>query len=207
MPNGGTIDFWFTCGSTYTYLSVMRLSSVEKASGIQFRWRPFNRRALGVNAAPFPAGSSKIEYMWHDLERRAALYGIPIKVPIAYPAKNTALPNQIALAGLQEGWGRDFVIASYRRWFQFGEETGGDDNVASSLREVGQDSKRVLDLAAGDDIKRLWDSETNRARELGIFGSPTFAVDDELFWGDDHLEDAVNWRKYGRLIEPKGACP
>ena len=42
----GKIDFWFTMGSTYSYLSVMRLAAVEKASGVSFRWRPFHLRVI-----------------------------------------------------------------------------------------------------------------------------------------------------------------
>jgi 2-hydroxychromene-2-carboxylate isomerase len=38
-------------------------------------------------------------------------------------------------------------------------------------------------------------AETDAARALGIFGSPTFTVDREVFWGDDRLEDAINWRR------------
>ena len=42
-------------------------------------------------------------------------------------------------------------------------------------------------------------AETDAARELGIFGSPTFAVGRELFWGDDRLEDAISWHKSGHV--------
>ena len=43
----------------------------------------------------------------------------------------------------------------------------------SSLSEIGQDPQRVLDLAGREHIQRFWDSESDRARELGVFGSPT----------------------------------
>ena len=42
----GDIDFWFSIGSTYSYLSVMRLDGVAAAAGVAFRWRPFNVRVL-----------------------------------------------------------------------------------------------------------------------------------------------------------------
>jgi len=35
--------------------------------------------------------------------------------------------------------------------------------------------------------------QTDRARELGLFGSPTFVCGQEIFWGDDRLEDALDW--------------
>ena len=41
-------------------------------------------------------------------------------------------------------------------------------------------------------------SETDAARDLGIFGSPTFTVGRELFWGDDRLNDAIAWCRSGR---------
>jgi 2-hydroxychromene-2-carboxylate isomerase len=144
------------------------------------------RRAAGY--FPFPAGSPKTAYMWRDIERRAAGYRIPIRVSAPYPAKNSTLTNWITLVGLEEGWGREFALAAYRRWFQLGEETGSDEHVAAGLRDIGEDPQRVLDLLHGKQIQQLWQDETGRARELGVFGSPTFVVrGSELFWGDDPL--------------------
>jgi 2-hydroxychromene-2-carboxylate isomerase len=202
MPESPTIDFWLSMGSTYTYLTAMRLSAVEASAGVRFRWRPFNLRSIfdSNNYFPFPAESPKTAYMWRDIERRAASYGMPLRVPAPYPSKNSALTNCIALVGSQEGWVKEFALAAYWRWFQLGEESGGDDHVTSSLHDIGQDPWRVLDLARGEHIQQLWDSETKRARELGVFGSPTFAVDGELFWGDDRLEDAVSWQQHGRIV-------
>lgn len=52
---------------------------------------------------------------------------------------------------------------------------------------------RAQALASGDETRAHYDAATARARELGIFGSPTFVVGTELFWGDDRLEDAIAW--------------
>jgi 2-hydroxychromene-2-carboxylate isomerase len=57
----------------------------------------------------------------------------------------------------------------------------------------------VLTLANSDDTKAVLTAETDAARELGIFGSPTFIVGRELFWGDDRLADAINWCRFGRV--------
>src|SRR6478736_1366825 len=110
------IDFWFSTGSTYTYLTVSRLPAFAAAKGVRFNWRPFSVRAImrEQNNIPFAGKPVKSAYMWRDIERRAAMYGLEAKV-------------------------------------------------------------------------------------LGIFGSPTFAVGGELFWGDDRLDDAVKWFRNGRL--------
>jgi 2-hydroxychromene-2-carboxylate isomerase len=57
----------------------------------------------------------------------------------------------------------------------------------------------VLVLADGDDAKLTMAAETDVARSLGIFGSPTFTVGRELFWGDDRLDDAISWLRLGRV--------
>jgi 2-hydroxychromene-2-carboxylate isomerase len=91
------------------------------------------------------------------------------------------------------------VRAAYRRWFVQGQETGSEPNLSESLRDIGQDPDRVLKLAAGDETKAMLSAETDAARALGIFGSPTFSVDREIFWGDDRLEDAIHWCKSGKV--------
>jgi 2-hydroxychromene-2-carboxylate isomerase len=193
------IDFWFTMGSTYSYLSVSRLADVERSTGISFRWRPFHLLVIlqEMKHVPFADKPAKSAYMWRDIERRASMYGIPVKFPAPYPVKQSVVANQVAIVGLRQGWGADFVRAAYRRWLQLGEETGSEPNVSSSLRDIGQDPKRVLALANSEETKAALETETDAARKLGIFGSPTFVVGRELFWGDDRLDDAISWRRHG----------
>ena len=113
------------------------------------------------------------------------------------PSKSVTA-NLVAVVGVREGWGADFVRAAYRRWFVQGEETGSEPNLSASLRDIGQDPGRVLALANSTEANDRLLAETDAARELGIFGSPTFAVGREIFWGDDRLDDAVSWLRHGR---------
>jgi len=71
------IDFWHSIGSTYSYLTVMRLPHVAGASGVDFRWRPFNVRHVmtGQNNIPFKDKPVKAAFMWRDIERHARKYG------------------------------------------------------------------------------------------------------------------------------------
>ena len=94
---------------------------------------------------------------------------------------------------MQEGWCEHYVRTTYRRWFQEGLEPGIEPNVSDSLREIGQNPTAVLTLAAEEEIANLYLNQTEKAQASGIFGSPSFLVEDELFWGDDRLEDAISW--------------
>ena len=196
------IDFWFSVGSTYTYLTVMRLAEVEQASGIAFRWRPFSVRQIMIEMdnIPFRTKPVKSAYMWRDIERRASMYGLPARVPAPYPLSEWDVANRVAVLGASEGWIADYAQATYRRWFQEGLEPGSEPNLSDSLREIGQDPSSVTAMAASSDIGAAYDAATDIARKLGIFGSPTFAVDQELFWGDDRLDDAIAWHRHGTLV-------
>jgi 2-hydroxychromene-2-carboxylate isomerase len=92
------IDFWFTMGSTYSYLSVSRLADVERSTGVTFRWRPFHLLIIlqEMKHVPFADKPTKSAYMWRDIERRAAMYGIPVKLPVPYPAKQSVVANLVA---------------------------------------------------------------------------------------------------------------
>ncbi len=195
------IDFWYSIGSTYSYLTVMRLSEVAKTSGVKFRWRPFNVRHVMVEQKniPFKDKPVKTAYMWRDIERRAHQYGLTPKIPAPYPLAELAFANQVATLGQEEGWVEVYTRATYRRWFDAGQPAGEEPNISDSLKEIGQDPARVLDTAKSDRIAAKLASATEEAMELGVFGSPTFAVGSEIFWGDDRLDDAIVWARRGLL--------
>lgn len=101
-----SIAFWYSTGSTYSYLTIVRLPGVEVASGIAFNWHPFNVRHVTIerNNIPFHNKPVKSFYMWRDIERRAGLYGLSPKIPAPYPLPGLVLANQVAVLGAEEGW-------------------------------------------------------------------------------------------------------
>ena len=50
--------------------------------------------------------------------------------------------------------------------------------------------------ATSNDMQQRYAAQTDVARQAGIFGSPTFMAGDEMFWGDDRLEEALDWCKH-----------
>lgn len=191
------IDFWYSIGSTYSYLTVLRLPDLAEAEGVTFRWRPFDVRHVMVaqNNIPFKDKPIKTAYMWRDIERRAEAYGLTPKIPAPYPLSGLVLANQVAMVGCEEGWVQDYTQATYRHWFEGGEAAGEDPNMSASLTEIGQDSGRVLERTYSQQIIDKLVAETAVAMDLGVFGSPTFVVAGELFWGDDRVNDAVAWSR------------
>ena len=200
----GGIDFWFSIGSMFTFLTVMRIDRVEDVTDIRFVWRPFSVKDIMIEMDNRPMSKPrKLAYMWRDLHRRAEMYGFAFTGEAPYPLKNFDLANRVAVVGAREGWCADYVRATYRRWFVEHQECGMEPNLSDSLREIGEDPRRVIPLAEGGEIARAYTAATDEARRLGIFGAPTFVAHGEVFWGDDRLEDAVTWHQRGTLGAPR----
>ena len=193
------LDFFFYYGSTYTYLTVMRIEETAARAGVEVRWRPFNVRAIMLeqNNIPFRGKPVKMRYMWRDIERRAARYGIPFRGVPPYPVDPENLANRVGVVAAAEGWCPAYTKATYRAWFLGDEPPGEPENLTATLRGLGKDPDAVVSRAESPEIRDRYDAETALAREMGIFGSPTFAVGGEIFWGDDRLEDALEWCSSG----------
>ena len=192
------IDFYFSIGSTYTYLTVTRILDVEKNHQVKFNWKPFSVRAImkEMNNIPFPKDKmNKVNYMWRDIERRAENYGFFAKTPVPYPLSEFDLANQIAIYGLDEGWGVDYIRLTYKKWFQEGKEPAIDPSISEICEKLKIDKDEIILKAKSKEIENKYISNTSDARNNKIFGSPTFIVNNEIFWGDDRMEDAVKWFK------------
>ena len=191
------IEFWYSIGSTYTYLSTQRLEQIEFQNEVKFEWMPFSVRSrmIEMENVPFMAEKKrdKIDYMWRDVKRRANFYGFDAKIPAPYPLKEFDLANKVAIMGKDQGWIKEYTILTYKKLFLEHLEPGSEPNLSSTIEEIGLDAKNVIKQAQADDIEQKYLKNTEMAKNKGVFGSPTFIVEDEVFWGDDRCEDAIKW--------------
>ena len=147
-----------------------------------------------MNNIPFPKEKiNKVNYMWRDIERRAKGYGFFAKTPVPYPLSEFDLANQIAILGFANGWGEKFVILTYKKWFQEGKEPAIETSISEVCAELNLKKDEINSEANSAIIKEKYIENTNSARANKIFGSPSFTVKNELFWGDDRMEDAISW--------------
>jgi 2-hydroxychromene-2-carboxylate isomerase len=87
-----------------------------------------------------------------------------------------------------------------------GKPPGVGTNTEYVLVGLGHDPQSVLARAEADEVTQHIDSEVAEARRLGLFGSPHFVVEDEVFWGDDRLEEALAWAKNPTQEQPLEAA-
>jgi 2-hydroxychromene-2-carboxylate isomerase len=189
------MDFFFAYTSTYSYLSVMRADSLAARAGVTLRWRPFRLRTITQeqNNRPFIGKPVKLRYMWRDVERRAKQHGIPFNGIPPYPVDAEALAHRVGIVAAGEGWCAEYSRAVYQGWFVDHKDPGDPIQLREVLARLGKDADAVISRANSPQIESQLVSETDVARSVGIFGSPTFVVGREIFWGDDRLETALEW--------------
>jgi 2-hydroxychromene-2-carboxylate isomerase len=197
----GFLDFWFDFASTYSYPAALRIGPLAARMGVETRWRPFLLgpifKAQGWDTSPFNIYPSKGRHMWRDLERLCKDLSLPLRRPDPFP-QNGLLPARVALVGLSDGWVDDFCRAVFRAEFAEGRRIDDIAIVGGILTNLKLDAGHVLAMAQSREIKIRLRKQTEEARQIGIFGAPSFVTPDgELFWGNDRLERALLWAKQG----------
>ena len=200
------VDFWYEFASTYSYPAAMRIGELAARYGVEVAWRPFLLGPLfaeqGWRTSPFNLYAAKGRYMWRDLERICAALALPFRRPEPFP-QNSLLAARIALA--LEGPDRSaFSRAVSRAEFAQGRPIGEPATLAALLDAIGLESQDVLERAQDPANKERLKAETARAMSLGLPGAPcVVTADGEIFWGNDRLEDALEWA--GRATAPRDA--
>ena len=195
-PQRPALDFWFEFGSNYSYLALMRIEELAQRSGVILRWRPFLLgpifRQLGWNTSPFVLQEAKGRYMWRDMEREARKHGLAFVRPAVFP-RVALLPMRVATLGAEEPWMGEFCRRVMRQNWVDDLDIDTPENVLRALDGLVEAPQAVLAAALLEENKLRLRASTEQARARGIFGAPTMLVGDEMFWGNDRLEDAVAW--------------
>ena len=191
-----TLDFFFEFASTYSYPAAMRIAPLAQAAGVTLRWRPFLLgpifKAQGLDTSPFNLYPVKGNYMVRDVTRICGDLGLAFRVPDPFP-QSGLLAARVALVGLAEGWGEDFVRAIYVAEFGQHRQIADPGVIADVLASLTIDPAPALARAQSDEIKGELRANTEEAQRLGVFGAPSFVAGGELFWGNDRLEQALAW--------------
>lgn len=186
--------FYFDLGSPYAYLTAERVSALFTEAGVeQPEWQPillgglfrhFGRDSWG-NGTEREAGMAEVE-------RRAAEYGLP---PLAWPEPwpgNMLMAMRAATFAKQTGRTVSFSLAAFRQAFAAGRDLSEADNVLIAAAACELHPNALLKAVETEHVKNALREATDRAAELGVSGVPSLVVGEEVFWGDDRVEEAVS---------------
>lgn len=192
------VEFWYEFASTYSYPAAIRIDRLAEKAGVEVQWRPFLLGPVfhaqqGLTDSPFNLVPVKGKYMWRDLTRICEAEGLPLKLPPFRFTQPSLKAARLALAGEKDGWMKEFSKGVYLANFAEQKDIADDAVLAAILARLGVDAEAAMAAANRPENKQRLKAQTEEAGARGLFGAPSFTVGDELFWGNDRLEQAIAW--------------
>jgi len=193
VDNSRPATFYYDLGSPYAYLAAERIHAVfEEAGANPPAWRPVLLGALfqRFDRESWARGSGREEGML-EVERRAQAYGLPpIRWPEPWPA-SYLFAMRVATFATEIGRGVSLPLAAFRQHFAAGRDLGDPDNVLIAAASAELHPNALTVAVERDKVKAALRDTTQRAGDAGVTGVPAVVVGDEVFWGDDRLEEAA----------------
>jgi len=182
--------FYYDLGSPYAYLAAERVNHVLPVVPL---WQPI---LLGGIWKQTGGGSWSVTDRRAEgkaeVESRAAQRGLqPMRWPEPWPTPTTTAMRAATFAQ-QGGRAVAFSLAAFRQAFAGGRDLSVTDNVLIAAAACELHPRAVLKAIETRSVKDRLRTATEQAAARGVVGVPTVAVGDELFWGDDRLEEAAS---------------
>lgn len=188
MPK--TVDYYHFLISPWSYLAIARFNDLKARSGITVNYLPIDVPSTFATMGGTPLASrhpSRLRYRMDELKRWSDHLDIPINLrPAFFPADQTMAACMVyATGGTGAGLLSDAILTAVWR----DEKNIADaDTLVAIAEDCSLDGKALLDAAGSDAMKSKLMDTTRAAHDNDVFGSPTYVVDGELFWGQDRLE-------------------
>ena len=186
-----TYDYFFDFGSLASYLAHTQLEKIKAETGASPVYLPMLLGAVFKatgNASPVSV-PAKCKYIFVDFKRFANSYGVPLNTNPHFPIITTTLMRM--LTGLQmrsDPRTHEFMDVIFKAIWVDALNMNDADIVAGVLSKAHFDPVELLSLANDQATKDRLKDVTTQAVERGVFGAPTFFVGDQMFWGQDRME-------------------
>lgn len=204
MPT--VINLWFDFASTYSYPAIIRLQKIAPSAEIRIHWRPFLLGAIfqqqGLNDSSFNLHPEKGRYMWRDIERICTAAGIPYQQPSQFP-RNGLLASRITCCFEDAEWITGFIQQVFIANFYNNSDIADSTVIARILTSLGLNSEDILSKSSAIEAKEKLRNQTEQAKEKRIFGAPTLMIGEEMFWGHDRIDQAVDFALGRYPLDPR----
>jgi 2-hydroxychromene-2-carboxylate isomerase len=192
MPQ--TIQYYFAPHSPWTYLGHLRFWDLARKAGATIEVLPVD---LGGKVFPVSGGQplgkrapQRQAYRLVELERFSELLHAPLNLqPKYFPVAPDDAAKLIVAVELHDGTHAAMHIAdAVLRAVWVEERNIADEAVLATLLKERELPARRLEDAHSQGVAERYEANTQRAIDAGVFGAPTYAIDGELFWGQDRLD-------------------
>jgi 2-hydroxychromene-2-carboxylate isomerase len=189
------VEFQFDFGSPNAYLAELALRGIEKRTGLKFEYVPVLLggvyKATG-NASPaetLRGIKNKPEYQALETERFIRRHNITTFKSNPFFPVNTLMLMRGAVAAQFENVFDAYFRAAYHHMWEDPKKMDDIEVFSAAFKSSGLDIDKLFVRAQQDDVKKKLIDNTSDAVTRGAFGSPTFFVGGEMFFGKDQLRD------------------
>ena len=188
-------EFHFDFGSPNAYLSHLVIPAIEARTGVVFSYVPVLLGGVFKatnNVSPMVSLQgikNKPEYQRLETERFLGQHGITAFRPNPHFPVNTLQIMRGAVFAERDGFLAAYVDAVYRHMWAEAKKMDDPEVIAAALAEADLPAERIMAGIQQADVKAKLIANTEDAVQRGVFGSPSFFVGDELFFGKDKLRD------------------
>lgn len=184
------IEFYFDLGSPYSFLGFHRIQQISTQHQAEIIWKPMLLggvfKATG-NSSPM-AVPAKARYSMVDLQRWAKLWNIPVQMNPYFPINTLMLMRLITAVQLYQPDSFQRVLtALFDAMFGHPRNLNDATELMNLALELGFEGAQVQAWLEDEKVKFELKVITQEAIDRGVFGAPSWFVDDELYWGVDHL--------------------
>jgi 2-hydroxychromene-2-carboxylate isomerase len=192
------IDYFFSVLSDWAYMGGVRLERLGRSYGIRINHKPMRLAAIYAGTGGIllqKRSQQRQDYRLVELKRWSEYLGIPVKLFPKYYPTNDELASCAIIASKYLGHDTGLLANAFLRAIWALEQDISDDRTLIKIVDgLGFDGARLIDAARGQDAIAQLDRNTQEAQDRGVFGSPFYFFEREMYWGQDRLqflEDAL----------------
>ena len=188
-----SFDFYFDFISPYSFFAHKEILKIEKKNSLKIRYKPILLGGLhnlhGIKAPAFiPA---KAKHMIRDCKLIAEKNRISFKFNSYFPIKSLNLMRGVFVAE-EDNFKSYYIESIFNSIWQDGLNMNDENVVQKVLKNLNVNPKTFFLRSTSSSIKELLKKRTGEAYDKGIFGAPSFVVNNKIFWGQDRIEFALN---------------
>jgi 2-hydroxychromene-2-carboxylate isomerase len=184
-----TVTFYFDYASPATYLAWTQINSIIEEANATLNMVPILLGGIFKetgNASPASV-PAKGKWMFNDLKKHAKLYNVEFNSNSFFPI-NTLNIMRGAIAAKSMNIFQEYSEAIFTGIWVKDLNLGDIPILQEYLEKNNIDTKKLFDLVQSDEVKTMLIQNTKKAVDQGVFGAPTFIIDDELIFGQDRLD-------------------
>ncbi|MFK7855080.1 MAG: 2-hydroxychromene-2-carboxylate isomerase [Granulosicoccus sp.] len=185
-----TVDYYHFLISPWSYLAIERFNSLKDRTGITVNYLPIDVGQTFGNMGGLPPAKrhpSRQRYRMDELKRWSAHLDVPMNLePAFFPVDQTTAACMVYASSVDAA--ASLSDAMLTAVWRDERNLADPDTLRDIANECGLDGAALLSAANSDSMKQQLMDTTKQAHDRDVFGSPTYVLDGELFWGQDRLD-------------------